>query len=194
MAAFLVTVVVVVGAIAALFFFSPYVPKKAWKQPVKLLVLLVTLVGAATNFVWSFVDGTTGANAVFATILSYGVLGCSLLLIAVFLFVFWRSMLITVAIVSLGQPPSAPTTCSSRHCARYFLYKVGAGIGISQVDIGILISLFCSRAQTRPSASLLYGVSPGLVVVQTLRFSCSAVILAAKLAGSKENKSCTSAG
>ena len=87
--AFVFTAAVVIFAGGVIVKLQPYVEKKRWKVPVKLMVLSVTLLSALVNIVYYGAD-STGTGDAFATGLAYVLFVACLLLVIVFFVAFWR--------------------------------------------------------------------------------------------------------
>lgn len=87
---FLLTLVMVVAVIVAMYRQKPYVPKKEWKMPIKALVLLVTVAGSLGNLISYF--STSPAAQRRSDGFAYFVFVLCLFLIAAFVYKFWLAL------------------------------------------------------------------------------------------------------
>ena len=90
--AFVVSAVVLFTAAALIVRFTPYSEKDAWKAPVKVMVLAVTLLSAMVNLVY-FESRQVPALNTFADFCAYVLLAVCVLLVLVFFGSFWRALL-----------------------------------------------------------------------------------------------------
>lgn len=105
---FLVTLGLVLVSLALYFKMNPYLPRKQWKQPVKAVVLGVTLASGIGNLIQFFAPKSNGSIG-----WSYIVFLLCIGLILLFAYKFWKALLEGAMAESLQKPDAAGDSSSS---------------------------------------------------------------------------------
>ena len=150
--AFVASAIVLFTAAALIVRFTPYSEKDAWKAPVKVMVLAVTLLSATVNLVY-FESRQVPTLAKFADFCAYVLLAACVLLILVFFVSFWRALLP----FRLGSWRHWFLVCRQR----VFNANLRGRLARKRLSVGTV---------TRGGASVLYGADSELEVDAVPRF------------------------